>query len=100
MHYTMTTPCAACPFLKKYRHAFTMRRLLEFASGEFHCHKTGVTEDDGDDGEDFVATDDSLHCAGALIFLEKRDSSHKMMRMCERLGWYDRRKLDMAAPVR
>jgi hypothetical protein len=96
----MTTPCAACPFLKKHKHTYTMRRLVEFASGEFHCHKTGTTGDDGDGGENFVATRDSLHCAGALIFLEKRDSPHQMMRISERLGLYDRSKLDMTAPVR
>jgi hypothetical protein len=43
--------------------------------------------------------DKSPHCAGALIFLEKLDSPHQMMRICERIGYYDRTKLDMTAPV-
>jgi hypothetical protein len=100
MHYTMTTPCDACPFLKKYKHAFTMGRLEEMASAEFHCHKIGTTADDGKGSEDFVPTADSHYCAGALIFLEKRDEPNQMMRIAERLGLYDRRKLNMRAPVR
>ncbi len=100
MKYTMTTPCPACPFLKKYKHAFTMRRLREFTSGAFHCHKTGTTEEDGDGSEDFVATENSEHCAGALIFCEKRNQPSQMMRIAERLGMYDRTKLNMKAPVR
>ncbi len=96
----MTTPCNACPFLTKFKHAFTMKRLLAFTRGEFHCHKTGTTEEDGEGSEDFVATEDSLHCAGALIFLEKRNQSHQLMRICERLGRYDRAKLNMKAKVR
>lgn len=97
MHYTMTEPCTACPFLKEFRRGFTMRRLFEHASGEFACHKTcDVDEETGD----FVPTKDSVHCAGALIFLERRKQSHQMMRIRERLGLYDRRKLNMKAPVR
>lgn len=46
-----------------------------------------------------VPTKDSQHCAGALIFLEKIEEPHQMMRICERLGMYDRTKLDMDAPV-
>lgn len=93
----MTTPCDECPFLKSMRHGFTIRRLFEHASGEFACHKTcEVDEDDGT----FQATDNSPHCAGALIFLEKRGRPHQMMRIAERLGMYDRRKLNMGADVR
>lgn len=95
MKYTMTTPCDACPFLKSMAHGFSMRRLKEFASGEFPCHKTADVTDDG-----FTANEDSVHCAGALIFNEKREQPHQMMRICERLGFYDMRKLDMEAQVR
>jgi hypothetical protein len=95
MHYNMTKPCAECPFLKAHQRGYTMKRLKEFASGEFPCHKTA----DGDSGS-FKAKRNSEHCAGALIFLEKRHQSHQMMRICERLGMYDYRKLDMTSPVR
>jgi len=65
------------------------------AEGEFCCHKTTVCDDEGK----YTPGPDSQHCAGALIFLEKQDAPHQMMRICERLGIYDRRKLDMDAPV-
>lgn len=99
MKYTMTTPCDQCPFLESMAHGFSMRRLNQFASGEFPCHKTAkLNEDDLDGG--YEATTDSVHCAGALIFNEKRERPHQMMRICERLGLYDMAKLNMDAPVR
>lgn len=39
------------------------------------------------------------HCAGAMIILERLERPNQMMRICERLGLYDRRKLKMDAPV-
>ena len=100
MNYTMTAPCNACPFLEKFAHAFTDERLGEFASGEFPCHKTAAEEEDEEGGSSYVATPESQHCAGALIFNEKRGTSHQMMRISERLGIYDAGKLDMSADVR
>lgn len=97
MNYAMTTPCAECPFLKKMSRGFTIKRLNEFASGEFPCHKTAETDDES--GE-FYAKDDSQHCAGALIYNERRNTPTQMMRICERLGMYDRTKLNMKAAVR
>lgn len=97
MKYTMTTPCDQCPFLAKYRKGYSARRIEEFASGEFPCHQTAeVNEDESG----YIATDDSQHCAGALIYLEKRDRPHQMMRIMERLGIYDHTKLNMKAKVR
>lgn len=98
MKYDLSNPCDECPFLTKMANAFTLRRLHSLlGEGAFHCHKTGTTdEEDGD----FVPTDGSSHCAGALIFLEKRERPNQMMRIAERLRLYDRRKLNMKAPVR
>lgn len=94
MKYTLTEPCAECPFL--IGSGFTFRRLSEHASGEFACHKACIVNDDGV----FEARSDKTpHCAGALIFLEKQDKPHQMMRICERLGLYDRTKLNMEANV-
>lgn len=95
MKYTLTEPCDACPFLKGS--GFKLSQLRRHASGEFACHKAcKVDEDSGD----FVPRSDKTpHCAGALIFLEKRNQPHQMMRICERIGLYDRRKLNMEAPV-
>lgn len=97
MNYHRTTPCPDCPFLEGTEDAYTDKRLRQFASGEFPCHKTARLDEDA--GQ-FVATSSSQHCAGALIFLEKRNQSHQMMRINERLGFYDRTRLDMEAPVR
>jgi hypothetical protein len=94
MNYLLRTPCDACPFLNGM--SFTLTRLREFASGEFPCHKTARL----DENIGYVSKGDkSQHCAGALIFLEKQNAPHQMMRIMERMGYYDRSKLDMDAPV-
>lgn len=102
MKYSMTTPCPECPFLDlpNMRSTFSMRRLEEFASGEFPCRKSAEAREDEDGGSSYVATDESVHCAGALIFNERREMPHQMMRICERLGFYDMTTLNMDAPVR
>lgn len=97
MKYTMTKPCDECPFLKKHKHGFTLKQLQQFAVGQFPCHKSAEINDETGAYE---ATQKSVHCAGALIFNEKRNQPNQMMRICERLGMYDHRKLDMAADVR
>lgn len=75
-----------------------MRRLYNLiGNGSFHCHKTGEHDDESGD---FVPTENSSHCAGALIFLEHRKQPNQMMRIAERLGLYDHTKLNMKAPVR
>ena len=97
MTYEMTNPCADCPFLKANIRGYPIQRLREFATGDFHCHKTG----DFDDEEGtFIPTKDSSACAGMLIFNEKRDKPNQLMRIMERLGFYDRTKLNMKAKVR
>ena len=99
MKYTMTKPCDLCPFRNDdKRLTVSVDRLQGFAQGEFPCHKTAVLNKDDDDGG-FEATNDSQHCAGSLIFHEHLEQPHQMMRICERLGMYDRRQLDMTAPV-
>lgn len=96
MKYNLHKPCEECPFLVGAR--FEEDRLEEFASGEFPCHMQSEIDDKGH----FVPRDNGKtnHCAGALIYLEKRNAPHQMMRICERLSVYDRSKLDMAANVR
>jgi len=95
MRYTLTTPCAWCPFLKSMRHSFSRSKLEQFAAGQFHCHQTGIWRD----GK-AQPLPGSLACAGALIFLEKRNRPNQLMRIMERLGLYDRSKLNMKAEVR
>ena len=94
MNYSMRKPCDACPFLRGS--GFALKSLHRHASGEFACHKTCELSDDTGN---FEPVEKSLHCAGALIFLEKRNKPHQMMRICERLGAYDRTKLDMESEV-
>ena len=94
MNYSMTEPCDACPFL--IGSGFEYRSLVAHASGEFACHKTCELSDETGVYE---PKQKSLHCAGALIFLEKQEKPHQMMRISERLGFYDHTKLNMDAPV-
>jgi hypothetical protein len=95
MNYTKTTPCSDCPFLVGTEHAFTNQRLRDFASGPFPCHKTADVQDGS-----FTATKKSVHCAGALIYQEKRNTPSQMTRIAERLGMYDRTHLNMESPIR
>ena len=94
MNYDMKKPCAECPFI--IGSGFTFKSLHGHASGEFACHKACDINEAGD----FQARNKKTpHCAGALIFLEKQEMPHQMMRICERLGLYDRSKLDMKSNV-
>ena len=95
MNYNLTEPCDQCPYL--IGSGFGWLSLGQHARGEFACHKAcDVDEETGDFVERGKKTP---HCAGALIFLEKQNAPHQMMRISERLGFYDRRKLNMDAPV-
>lgn len=93
MNYDMREPCDECPFLE--HQALPVKRLRQFASGEFPCHKACNVED----GKFVPRNDKTPHCAGALIFNELRNTPHQMMRICERIGLYDRTKLNMDAEV-
>lgn len=98
----MTKPCKECPFLKgsPLNKTLGAKRLREFASGEFVCHKSAeLRDDDEQGGSTYQAKPESVHCAGALIALEKVSAPHQMMRIAERLGMYDHTKLDMSAGV-
>lgn len=97
MKYTQTSPCSNCPFLKEGGIRLHRERAYEIANymlstqgKEFACHKTTVDSDD-DNGK--AVTSESLHCAGALIFAEKNGNATQMMRICERIGMYDRHNL-------
>ena len=97
MKYDLTAPCLLCPFRndsgRLYVHPTTLRGM---AGGEFCCHLTGVANEETGEIE---PTKNSHHCAGALIFLEHLEAPHQMMRIRERLGLYDKRKLNMDASV-
>lgn len=99
MKYTQTTPCKECPFLLSMKKGFSIKRLKEFASNSFPCHKSAEIIE-GEGGGEYHAKKESVHCAGALIFCEKRGQPNQMMRIAERLGMYDRTKLNMSAKIR
>lgn len=93
MKQTLTTPCDKCPFLKSMAHGFTIRRLTELALQDMPCHKTcGVDEDGEDPTYEYVPTEKSVYCAGAMIFLAKRKNRFTYQ--------FDDTKLNMKAPVR
>jgi hypothetical protein len=106
LDYNLRKPCAKCPFrndIRPFIHPERARDILE-GGASFTCHKT-IDYDDNppyDDNGDLIlgrCEDGEQHCAGVLIILEKENSPHQMMRIAERLGMYDRTKLDMTAPV-
>lgn len=99
MYFTQAKPCADCPFLSANAPSYGTRRLMEFTQDAFPCHKTAELVEDEEGIGAFEATRTSVHCAGALIYLEKREAPSQAMRIAERLGLYDRTRLDMSAPV-
>jgi len=99
MNFKMTQPCAHCPFRKDIRPYLTRGKVREIERSLVHacfpCHETTQHDDDGA----YLKTEEETHCAGALILLEKLERPSQMMRIAERLHLYDRRKLNMKAPV-
>lgn len=102
MKFNLKKPCANCPFrhtprfyLAKGRAEEIVQSLTDGSFSTFPCHKTLIYGDDGEGRR----TKKTQHCAGALIMLEHMGISSQMMRIAERLGMYDRRGLDMKAPV-
>ncbi len=90
----MTSPCSECPFTMTKKQ-FSDKRLKEFAQGEFPCHKTANLIEDEEGSAEYRTGNKSVHCAGALIYNEKRHAPHQMMRIAERLGLYDYKKLNI-----
>lgn len=95
MQYKLNSPCDECPFVEGS--GFSVKRLSEFASGEFPCHKQCDLDDDGVFVE--KTNGKTNHCAGALLFCEQQDAPHQMMRIAERLGFYDRSQLCTTRPI-
>jgi hypothetical protein len=101
--YKLHHPCAKCPFRTDIPPFLNRARAREIVNAlvrsEFPCHATldySECETSEDEARDTAHTQ---HCAGALIMLEHDNKPSQMMRICERFGSYDRRKLKMDAPV-
>src|SRR4051812_48715851 len=103
--YGLRTPCSNCPFRTDIAPYITEARVREIehslVRSEFPCHKTVKHREDEyeEEGLGHIPSKDEMHCAGALILMEREERSGQMMRIAERLGLYDPSKLDMAAPV-
>jgi hypothetical protein len=103
----MTRPCEKCPFRKDVRAYLRKDRVMEIVSalengGTFPCHET--VDYDDETGEALMSASDWKFCAGAMIMLEKAQDpeqapANQMLRIAERIGSYDYRKLDMESPV-
>lgn len=97
----MRSPCPKCPFRTDVKPYLNRERAQEISSGlfpqqqTFACHETTEHDDDGEN----VISEKEQHCAGALIVLEGMNRPNQMMRLAERFGSYDRRKLSKTAPV-
>ncbi len=94
--FNTSKPCHDCPFLRFGGIRVRPGRVKEVAGlmlspegGSFPCHKTRTLTEDGE----HIRTGDELHCAGALIFAEKNGNATQIMRIMERLGAYDAKKL-------
>ncbi len=105
MKFDLVTQGESCPFrndIEPYLHRERVREILEGIfdlDQSFSCHKHNEFGDGDEDEDEVIHGPNTRHCAGALILLEKNDTANQMMRIAERLGFYDRRKLKMDAPV-
>lgn len=95
MKYDLVKPCKTCPFrIENDGFKFPYRRAeqIVYADGGFACHSTTTKKGRG------VNHKEAQACAGRLIVLERSEQPDQMMRICERIGLYDRRKLKMDTP--
>lgn len=100
MKFDLVRPCPECPFstlpgavrLGRAR-VIEILQAVTLQDASFPCHQTVDYDQDDDDEGDGRVTPASQHCAGALIYLERLDRPNQMMRIAERLGFYDRTRL-------
>jgi hypothetical protein len=99
--FRLKSPCPHCPFRKDIPAFLRKDRVRELRENlpeqSFTCHKTIQYSDD--EGEPMQGTGMEALCAGSLILMEKLGEQWRPAQLGERLGLYDRSKLDMAAPV-
>jgi hypothetical protein len=99
--FSLRGPCADCPFRNDRPFFLTPERVDEIADSlhadlGFSCHKTNAFDED--DGQ-AVVTENSRECGGVMAMLERMDRPSQVMRIGERLGMYDRHRIDSDAPV-
>jgi hypothetical protein len=88
MDYSLTRPCAECPFRRGTPMRLRPGRIDEITASildvgaEFPCHKTITYQDDDDDG----SYEAKQHCAGAVLFALKHETMPQVMRIACRLA--------------
>ncbi len=92
----LVKPCSKCPFADPFQLDLRHDRKVEIvaairADQPFWCHNT--VNYGGDDDTPNVSK--SEMCAGANILEEREDSLNQYGRVMERIGFYDRDKLDI-----
>jgi hypothetical protein len=102
--YSLVRPCPKCPFRTDVSPYLTPERVAEIATdvqsgANFYCHQTTEYQEDEDGAGDMAIVDTSMVCAGSMILMEKAGSPNQMLRIAERIGFYDPSRLDMDAPV-
>lgn len=105
MKFDMVRPCDSCPFCPGRFRGLRADRITEIvealqSGATFACHKTTIDNEDGD----YIPSAEERFCGGATVMLEKAQDPeqaphNQMLRIAERMGWYDHRKLDMTSPV-
>lgn len=105
MKFDLKRPCSQCPFRTDILPFLRPDRVKEIClellinQGTFSCHKTNEMLDD-EQGEGItVETQDSQHCAGAVIFLEQQSKPNQLMRVAERLGSYNAASMELDVDV-
>ena len=102
MNYNLKRPCTYCPFRTDCRKGWLGKiRAVEIVNSlssdrTFACHKT-LREDN--EGNTFV-DNDSQHCAGALLVLDKEPGglfSNLLIRLAARFGGFKLEQLDQKA---
>lgn len=97
--FAAVRPCKHCPFRNDITPFLQSERAADIAGSiqrgdDFPCHSTvDYSETSAGDARN------AARCAGAMIICEKTEQPTQAMRIGERLGLYDRRALDMTAPV-
>ena len=99
-YFSLKSPCGQCPFRTDRPFHLRTSRVVEICDSlmmgqSFPCHKTTEFDDDGA----CIPHDGERHCAGATIMLESMNKPNQIMRVAERIGLYDRRKMKLNAPV-
>jgi hypothetical protein len=99
--FTLTTPCANCPFrtdVPAYLRPDRIRQIADDIQADqtFWCHKTVDHDEECDES---VIGKRARVCAGMMATVENEGRPGQGMRVGERLGMYSPELLDSAAPV-